>query len=217
MVKQECGSLNKRRLLHTKHTGTAGRHPRHGHRKQPPFTQSKPQCTPSVHHAQTFSSHKPTKHPTNSRQAHSPQPTPTGEAHNSSFPASFFCPPPPPTSPPSHDAPGMATRAAGGYGLPSTSTLGSHVHHSSSGTPERALGMCLPQPRQDFFAVTGGPGCQREIRRTLIKYGSWVQSLQHSGHVAPKHILLGWFGRTISGLVWLFVLWIALSLACWML
>lgn len=70
----------------------------------------------------------------------------------------------------------MATRAAGGYGLPSTSTLGSHVHHSPSGTPERAFGMCLPQPRHDFLAVTGegrrGANCQREIRRTLIKYGN---------------------------------------------
>ncbi|KUI64723.1 hypothetical protein VM1G_11272 [Cytospora mali] len=55
----------------------------------------------------------------------------------------------------------MATRAAGGYGLPSNSTLGSQLHHWLSGTPDMALGMCCPQPRHDFLAVDGG---QRGVR-----------------------------------------------------
>lgn len=118
-------------------------------RKGSLFTQPKPQRTPSVHHAQTFN-------PDTQHRPVIPQTTLLRSiTHSSSFP-SFFCPPP--TSPPSQDAPGMATRAARGYDLPSTSTLGSQEHQSSSGTPDMAAGMCFPHPRHDFFAVTPGAG-----------------------------------------------------------
>lgn len=38
-------------------------------------------------------------------------------------------------------APGIYILAAGGYMVPSNSTLGSHVHHSDSGTPAMAEDM----------------------------------------------------------------------------
>lgn len=53
-----------------------------------------------------------------------------------------------------------------------------------------ALGMCLPQPRHDFFAVRmgrpglAGPGHNQKNR------GS---DLQQSGQVAPMHILSDFF------------------------
>lgn len=99
----------------------------------------------------------------------------------------------------------MATRAACGYDLPSTSTLGSHAHHSSSGTPDRAAGMCLPQPRHDFFAVTPARGgqCQRGLRGFIDRMVVSV-SLQQSGHVALIHILTGRSGVLLCGLVVIF-------------
>lgn len=78
----------------------------------------------------------------------------TSISHSASFPSLSFlffsCPPPPPKSPPNNGAAG----AARGYILPSTSTLGSHVHQSASSMPDMALGMCFPQPRQACFATS---------------------------------------------------------------
>ncbi len=42
--------------------------------------------------------------------------------------------------------------ACGGYSLPSFSTLGSQVHHLSSGTLAKTEGTWLPQPRHDVLA-----------------------------------------------------------------
>ena len=46
-----------------------------------------------------------------------------------------------------------ADLAWGGYSLPSISTLGSQVHHLSSGTPAKTDGTWLPQPFQACLAV----------------------------------------------------------------
>lgn len=56
--------------------------------------------------------------------------------------------------------------ACGGYDLPLTSTLGSQVHHWSSGTLAKTEGMWLPQPRQVCFAA--GALVHRYLGYTLL-------------------------------------------------
>ncbi|KAK4456068.1 hypothetical protein QBC34DRAFT_388823 [Podospora aff. communis PSN243] len=46
----------------------------------------------------------------------------------------------------------MFILAAGGYFLPLMSTLGSQVHHLSSGTPAKTDWTCEPQPLHDCLA-----------------------------------------------------------------
>lgn len=51
-----------------------------------------------------------------------------------------------------HDGRSALYFAWGGYCLPFFSTLGSQMHHSSSGTSSRTPGMWLPQPLHVFLS-----------------------------------------------------------------
>ena len=69
--------------------------------------------------------------------------------------------------------------------MPSTTTLGEQVHHSSSGTPDMAEGMWFPHPRHVFFAKARVRNVLWGVQRRLEKF----DYLQHSPQVAPIHIL----------------------------
>jgi len=70
--------------------------------------------------------------------------TRTGAVYSYSFlpPTKFF----------SHEGAPSPDCAWGGYSFPSFSTLGSQVHHWSSGTLAKTEGTWLPQPRHVFLA-----------------------------------------------------------------
>lgn len=53
----------------------------------------------------------------------------------------------------SHAGSQSALSAIGGYCLPSRSTLGSHVHHSSFGLASMTFGMCWPHPHHEALSV----------------------------------------------------------------
>jgi hypothetical protein len=90
--------------------------------------------------------------------------------------------------PASQDAPGICTLAAGGYSLPLNLTLGSQVHHWSSGTPDMALSMWLPQPRQDFLPVDGWERQHLISGPQQHSSGLAEDRLLQVGQLAEKHI-----------------------------
>lgn len=76
--------------------------------------------------------------------------------------------------------------------MPPTSTLGSQVHHSLSGTPDIAEGMCLPHPRHDFLAAGRFGSLSAMVRSRVVtqeESAGRIMGLQHSGQLAPEHIV----------------------------
>lgn len=116
----------------------------------------------------------------------------TKPLHRSPFPPSCFAfpsPPPPPTRFLSHPGADIWDLAAGGYDLPSTLTLGSQVHHWSSGTPARAEGMWFPQPRHVFLALR-----QKRVRMLVVS----LKQLQGIGDIT--YVSYGGIRETYSKL-----------------
>lgn len=52
----------------------------------------------------------------------------------------------------------------GGYSVPSFSTLGSHLHHSSLGTLSMTEGTCAPHPNHVFLPVWSVSNREFQVR-----------------------------------------------------